>query len=122
MDQRVDRKPSALLFAIVGGPIFLLVLPASLSLLVRQWDEDKVAVIHLESIQRRILEYREREGHLPASLDLLTDASGASASQDAWGAAITYTVDGESFTLHTLGRDGTEGGEGANADRVLHHP
>lgn len=38
---------------------------------------------------------------------------------DPWGRSYTYTSDGGSYTLSSLGQDGREGGEGLDADLII---
>lgn len=38
---------------------------------------------------------------------------------DPWGRPIAYHVEGVSFSLHSLGRDGVEGGKDADKDMTL---
>ena len=111
-----------ILFAVVGGPVFLLLLPLSLSLYVRSRDDKDLGEAYLTALKGAIVQFHEREGRFPESLDGLTSDDWPGQPYDAWGKPIRYTTDGETFTISTLGRDGVEGGEGADADRVLRYP
>lgn len=73
--------------------------------------------------------HAEENGAYPESLEALSLALSTAdprlsqwvelASEDAWGAAIEYAPEGDSFTLRSLGADGSAGGEGPAADIVI---
>jgi hypothetical protein len=67
----------------------------------------------------RIGIYLEKEGRLPKSLDILPVRQGyANSTTDGWDRPLIYQIDGDGFTLTSLGRDGVPGGTGDDADVV----
>jgi uncharacterized membrane protein YwzB len=74
---------------------------------------------YLRSLGREIESYRDREGHLPDSLDELGQPL-----EDFWGHPIEYTVDadGDNYVLRSFGQDGEPGGVGVDCDLTQLEP
>lgn len=71
--------------------------------------------MHVTSV--RIGEYRRLHGTMPPDLRALPEREGfVNRTTDAWGRPLLYSVDGDRFTLGSLGADGVPGGEGDDAD------
>ena len=71
----------------------------------------------LEQVNVLVVRHHESTGALPASLDEL---SAADPFEDGWGFPILYAPDAATGTyeIRSFGRDGLEGGEGADLDIV----
>jgi hypothetical protein len=63
-----------------------------------------------------IAEYREEEGQLPPAIDALPHA------EDGWGRLFIYEIEGDDYTLTSLGRDGQPGGVGLDCDLTNGNP
>ena len=88
------------------------------------------ARIQIETLSTAIDLYRLETGSFPPTLEaLVSKPSGAdrwngpylkksTVPEDPWGRAFVYRIPGENgeYDLYTLGADGTEGGDGENAD------
>jgi general secretion pathway protein G len=93
------------------------------------------AKIQIKSLSERLKEFRRDCGYLPTSdqgLDALLDKptggreckryapggyiDGGKIPLDPWDNEFVYESDGKTFTILSFGNDGTEGGEGADAD------
>lgn len=77
---------------------------------------------YLRSLAATVEEFKEKEGHYPATLSemqvpLREDAAGRPV--DYWQHPLQYSATADGFTLFSLGRDGEPGGEGVDAD--IHH-
>src|SRR5579872_3979187 len=75
----------------------------------------------------RILEYGRVHGQLPSALAALPPLPQRPGTdhhlEDAWRRSIIYEVDPSGMiTLRSLGKDGTAGGTGENADIVFRFP
>ncbi len=75
----------------------------------------------LERIGRAVETYREKTGSLPAALDDLPDMQQVH-PVDSWRRPFLYSVQGTSYTLTSLGRDGKPGGVGIDCDLTHHDP
>ena len=67
-----------------------------------------------------ILEYAKKHNEVPQNLDaILQEPDSERAITDAWGRILVYSVSpDDTVTLTSYGEDGTEGGEGTNADII----
>src|SRR5579883_1536509 len=70
---------------------------------------------YMRELRKEIEQYRARNGRLPASL---ADLEGNLSEQlpDGWGRPFVYEVDGDTYELYSLGRDGRPGGSGLDSD------
>jgi hypothetical protein len=67
----------------------------------------------------RIGIYLRQNGRLPDSLDILPVRPGyTNATTDGWGRPLRFQLDGDRFTITSLGRDGIVGGTGDDTDLV----
>lgn len=84
------------------------------------WTEQASTRQELERMNREIDVYRQMVGHLPAALtdlDLRTwPVDQAGVPVDRWGWPLQYQVNGDTYDLYSLGRDGRPGGSGLDAD------
>ena len=73
------------------------------------------AAMHM--MKRRVLRYAHTNGRLPTSVDELPVIKGFDESvTDGWGRPIRISVEGDTVTFSSYGRDGRPGGEGEDAD------
>jgi hypothetical protein len=76
----------------------------------------------LNMLEEAVEKHRRTTGRLPASLTELEGVkdrhrlNGAGQVIDMWEHPFQYRVEGETFTLYSLGREGRSGGEGLDAD------
>lgn len=82
-----------------------LVLAAWLLASLAQWQRQVRTTLVLRHVAEELIEYREREGGLPESVDHLEGG----ARLDGWGRPFLYERRGSEFVLYSRGRDGTEG-------------
>jgi hypothetical protein len=69
--------------------------------------------------QVRIGIYLQQNGGLPETFDLLPVREGyLNRTTDAWGRPLNFQIEGDRFTLTSLGRDGVSGGTGDDADLI----
>jgi hypothetical protein len=78
---------------------------------------------YLRVLNRQIVRYKERTGHLPVSLMELPEDKEASVRRDedglpvdGWMTPLHYEVNGDSYDLYSLGEDDAPGGSGLDAD------
>lgn len=93
---------------------------------VPRLDEEELgrrstAKTRIEQYLKKISEYKEKNGSLPATLEALTEGEDPlleAIDLDPWGNAFSYTLEPEdsSFTLVSYGSDGKPDGEEANTD------
>ncbi len=74
-------------------------------------------------LSEAIATYEEQNGRFPESLDDLDDRAPVedwrrSIKYDGWERPIEYVVEGGSYTLRSLGRDGEPGGVGLDCDLI----
>jgi general secretion pathway protein G len=77
--------------------------------------------LKLTDLKSNIYLFQMRSNALPQSLD----QAGVTKEQtsDAWGNPVAYRiVDGRSYELKSLGADGKDGGQGADADIIVTGP
>jgi hypothetical protein len=77
----------------------------------------------LRQLDEQIVRYRERTGHLPASLLELGEDENKQIRRDedgwpldGWWQPFHYVLIGNSYDLYSLGKDGAPGGSGLDAD------
>ena len=77
----------------------------------------------MQVLKRRVLQYAQSQGHLPASLAALPPMEGFNSSVlDGWRREIVFEVSASSVvSFRSLGRDGAVGGSGEDADVGGHH-
>ena len=77
----------------------------------------------LEQISYQMKEYRRRHGTLPQSLSEAVSVYSSHPEPDppvdGWGRPLIYSVDGEDYTVTSLGRDGKPGGAGLDYDMSI---
>ncbi|GDX79596.1 type II secretion system protein GspG [Deltaproteobacteria bacterium] len=86
-----------------------------------KWDATKVQMNNIETI---LVAYAARTGHFPTTNEGLAAAAkwfpDGVVPNDTWGRPFRYTAPGthgaHDFELVSLGADGVEGGDDANAD------
>ena len=83
----------------------------------------------LHELQDQITDYQRKNGHLPATLAELEEVKNrslridrAGLPVDGWERPIHYEVQGNSYELYSLGRDGQPGGTGPDAVRRQDEP
>lgn len=84
------------------------------------------AAADIRAIEQALQLYKLDNGHYPRDLrELITPGGGGAWNAegyldrepvDPWGVAYAYASDGSSYVVKSFGADGTEGGEGKNAD------
>ncbi len=94
-------------------------------------SKKKTAYAQMQSLESAINTYRLDVGQYPASLAELRQSTQSgwdgpylpkSIPKDPWGSEYVYRTpgdDGNPFYLASLGKDGTQGGDGDNEDIVL---
>lgn len=108
------------LFEGVGWPLFADHTPAADDELA---ERTETGIRFVATLLER---YRKTAGAYPATLGLLEQATRqhhrraadflTMARNDNWGRPLVYKLDGDTFTLTSLGSDGKEGGDGPAAD------
>jgi general secretion pathway protein G len=92
--------------------------------------------LQLQNVRQNIAQFELQYGQLPLSIEDLarcSEVTGPSCMpmvsspedlKDAWKKPLIYTSagDGRRYQLKSLGADGRDGGEGANADIILTGP
>ena len=87
----------------------------------------KEATLNLNTWSEAINMYYNDCGKYPASLDALTHEDAECKSwepgaykklkpKDPWGSDLVYSIEGNSYTLKSLGKDKKEGGSGDDSD------
>jgi general secretion pathway protein G len=112
----IHRRPW-LVAALVGLVVMLI---SFLSVWLRggmYFMELRYVKVELNAHEDAIEEYREAHGQLPPSLDEID--LGGMQGPDPWGRPYIYRIEGESYDVCTLGRDGKSGGQGLDADICL---
>jgi len=123
-------NPALKIILIVAGILLLLTcgVVVALGLIVRAGVgkiEEEMLVestkTQMQEIGAALTAHRLEHRTFPESLDDLVGPSGHLETDtlptDAWGRPFVYARQGEAgFTLRSLGADGAEGGEGADAD------
>lgn len=110
--------------------VFILGLLATLvapKIIGRTDDARRVkAAADIRAIEQSLQLFKLDNGHYPRDLrELITPGGGGAWNTegyldrepiDPWGVAYVYASDGQSYLIKSYGADGTEGGEGKNAD------
>lgn len=78
-----------------------------------------LAVFHLDRLRDALDQHHQATGRYPErladlKLDMRLDEAGELV--DPWGRPYQYRVEGDGYTLFSLGRDGQPGGDGLDAD------
>ncbi|MGC9454791.1 MAG: type II secretion system protein GspG [Phycisphaerae bacterium] len=75
----------------------------------------------MNSICKAAKQYYDRHGVAPASMDEIQTYDDSVSTEDPWGRALTYSVEGTVIRLCSFGADGAEGGEGKDRDLVIEY-
>lgn len=83
------------------------------------------AAADIKAIEQALQLYKLDNGAYPRDLRELVEPSGGSWNPegyldrepvDPWGVAYVYSSDGQNYVIKSFGADGSDGGEGKNAD------
>ncbi len=83
------------------------------------------AAADIKAIEQALQLYKLDNGYYPRDIRELIEPSGGAWNAegyldrepiDPWGVAYVYTSDGQNFIVKSYGADGSDGGEGKNAD------
>ena len=110
------KIPVKRLAVILAGVAGLAVLSMS-GLFVDRIPPQAATSTRMNVLKRLVLQYAQSHGQLPAALDAVSDRI-----QDAWKRDIHFEVSGGVIVFRSLGRDGTVGGGGEDADIVRSFP
>jgi general secretion pathway protein G len=120
----LNRERGLTLIEIIVVLIILSVLMAFLlGKVFAMGDQAKAEATRLKltDLKSNIYLFQMRSNALPQTLD----QAGVTKEQtsDAWGNPVTYRiVDGRSYEVKSLGADGKDGGQGADADIIVTGP
>lgn len=119
-----SRIVVSLVFAVLVGLCTIESARRNVQSAVYSYDGKQSTELRMQSIRKAISVYQKRTGHPPrdkTELALLTYATGSYSTIDLldyWGHPFVYHVDGDHYTLMSLGADGKPGGGWFNADLV----